>query len=549
MLLSEHHDCWIVPYNISRRSDTSKPTLLGLPVPGTSWAEKVANWTEQTRQASDAAAQESIAALAGDAPVAAGADHGFVRLFNTVVGERQETARVALPDGWAAGQVRVLDDTGREVPSQVAARPGSDAADVLFTADVPSIGYSTYRLEKMRAAPSAAAGVTVQADGSWKIDTDLYALVLDPSRGGVIQSLKAKRLNQAEYVDAGNARRFAEIRGYFFEQQKYLSSADHPAALTLLENGPVQVRVQICGSIGSHPLTQTLTLCQGQPAIDFHLRIDWQGSPGIGSDYSQAAAWKKEDYRKAFYDDREKLQVLFPLKLESRKIYKNAPFDVTESKLADTFFTTWDGIKNNIILNWVDAIDGTGNRGTALFSDHTTSYVHGADSPLGLTLQYAGIGLWGRKYSITGPTEVHFALAPHAGTWAQAGIWTQSDRWNEPLVASSVLANPPPGPARQSMVDIAGPGWEISAIVRDQSDLLVRVFNAEGDATPHQMTFGGQADRVETAELDGREIGELPTQELGGKLTATLSIPRFRIQTLRLVNWRQGPASAQHSPQ
>ena len=44
--------------------------------------------------------------------------------------------------------------------------------------------------------------------------------------------------------------------------------------------------------------------------------------------------------------------VLFPVNLKGQKVYLNAPFDVTESRLTNIFFTTWDGIKNNVILHW-----------------------------------------------------------------------------------------------------------------------------------------------------------------------------------------------------
>ncbi len=537
LLLSEHHDCWIVPYNVNRAGDSAAPTALGLRNKGgTSWAEKIARWTENTRQVSDAVAKQSMAALSGGAPSGAGSGRTSVRVFNTVGVERKEPAIAALPDGWTPQQVRVLDDNDREVPSQVVARADAGGADVVFAADVPSMGYGTYYLDKTRASPSSGASVSIEADGTYKIETDLYTLELDPLQGGAIRSLRAKGLYNKEFVDGANARRFGEIRGYFFEQQKYLSSADHPAKLTILENGPVEARVQTQGFIGIHPFTQVITVAQGDSKIDFHLRIDWQGSPGIGADYAQTVAWKKEDNQKAFYDDRGKLQVLFPLKLEAQKIYKNAPFDVTESKLTDTFFTRWDGIKNNIILNWVDATDGVHANGMALFTDHTTSYEHGADYPLGLTLQYSGVGLWGRQYDITGPADVHYAVVPHAGTWDQAGIWTRSDCWNEPLSTTIGAANSLLSHGRKSLISVVGGGYEICAMMRDGNDLLVRIFNAAGGSMPHQIVLDGRADSVEAVELNGDKIGEVPTHEQGGQLIATLALPKMKVQTLRFVN-------------
>ena len=46
----------------------------------------------------------------------------------------------------------------------------------------------------------------------------------------------------------------------------------------------------------------------------------------------------------------------------------------------------------------------------ALLSDHTTSYSHGEDEPLGLTAQYSGGGLWGPNYKITQPLKMKFAI-------------------------------------------------------------------------------------------------------------------------------------------
>ena len=74
---------------------------------------------------------------------------------------------------------------------------------------------------------------------------------------------------------------------------------------------------------------------------------------GIG-EYKEER-WR--DNRRAYCDDRFKLSVLFPTDLHSPRVYKNAPFDVCESKLTDTFFDSWDQIKHNIIfigLTWLN---------------------------------------------------------------------------------------------------------------------------------------------------------------------------------------------------
>ena len=100
------------------------------------------------------------------------------------------------------------------------------------------------------------------------------------------------------------------------------------------------------------------------------MTVDWKKNVGIG-EYKEER-WR--DNRRAYCDDRFKLSVLFPTDLHAPRIYKNAPFDVCESKLTDTFFGSWDQIKHNIILHWVDLAEQEGDYALALLSDHTTSY-------------------------------------------------------------------------------------------------------------------------------------------------------------------------------
>jgi alpha-mannosidase len=276
---------------------------------------------------------------------------------------------------------------------------------------------------------------------------------------------------------------------------------------------------------------------QGQKRIDFHLKIDWKGNPGIGSEYCQAAAWRQTDNRKAFYDDQYKLLALFPLSFPAQKVYKNAPFDVTESKLTNTFFTTWDGIKNDIILNWVDVVDASNNHGLALLTDHTTSYAHGTDFPLSLTLQYSGMGLWGRNYRITGPLDVNYAIIPHAGAWDHAGMWTESDSWNQPLVAAIMRASPDFSDYRKSLIDVTGTGLEVPALMFQGNDLIVRIFNAEGNAASKEIIYNGNARKVQLVELNGEVAGDLEMQKnrTGGNIV-TVTLPRFGIRTIRFCD-------------
>lgn len=452
LLLSQHHDCWIVPYN-GRHGDT--------------WADKVVRWTGYT----DSVAQQVIGAAGG------------MVVYNTTAVDRKEWVEVG----------------GK-----------------LLYADVPAMGYANLVVGRsatpLKTEPATAVRLP---DGTYKLETDLYRLIIDPARGGIIRSLRARTLGNKEFAGEG----FNGLRGNFYNDGGFRGSMDSAAGVEVIGNGPRE-KVIINGTIAGNPFTQELTLTMGEPLIDVRLHIDWKGNPGIGE---SAGPSSDQEMRKSYYDDRYKLLALFPPAWTVGKVYKNAPFDVTESRLDNTFFNRWDSIKNNVLLNWVDVEDRSGKYGLALFSDHTTSYVHGEGYPLGLTVQYSGNGIFYRNYRIDGPTEIHYALLPHADRWDRAGVEAASARWNEPLVVTRGRE----GPSR-SFIRPTTPGWEITSMRMEGKDLLVRIFNAAGD-DKGRLQIGFRADEVWLVELNGRKVK---------KLSGSLSIPRYGVRTIRFINAR-----------
>lgn len=547
LLLAQHHDCWIVPYNRKHH---------------TNWAGLAADWTQTTQRISDSIIQVSTRPSIGSSPVAGNASNlsnggagnnessinggrlkagkRFIRVFNTTGAKRQEWVSFELPRGWE-GEAQIRNSRNRKIPSQIVSHPQQGNKKILFRADVPAVGYDTYQLVKSRATGFRGASASQLADGRYRLESDLYTIIIDPRAGGAITSLVAKNLGNREFVDQQHERGFNEIRGNFYKDGGFRSSKDIPATIEILENGPARARLAIHGTIAGHPFTQWVTLVQGQRRIDLSIKIDWQGNPGIGNDYAQNKQWDPRENRKAFYDDREKLLLLFPLNLSSQKLYKNAPFDVTESAHDNTFFTTWDSIKHNIILNWIDVTDGADAYGMAVLSDHTSSYVHGKDHPAGLTLQYSGIGLWGRNYSITGPTEMHYAIIPHRNTWDKSGIWTESEKWNEPLIVSELEYTKESeriatrSPSHRSLLDLAGSGWQVSALTMEGNDLLVRLFNAEGDSTAKKISFDLNIKDAHLVELNGDKTADLKIS--GGRDSRSvieMAMPRFGFRTIRI---------------
>ena len=68
----------------------------------------------------------------------------------------------------------------------------------------------------------------------------------------------------------------------------------------------------------------------------------------------------------------------------------------------------------------------------------------------------------------------------------------------------------------------------------ENGDVLVRLPNAEGDATPRRIALDGGVRRVQMVELDGRLAKELPLQrDAAGAAAVTVTRNRFAVRTVR----------------
>lgn len=509
LMLAQHHDSWIVPYNRLR--------------PDTTWADAIAAWTQATDRLCNGLIAEATESFStGETKE----EKLYLRVYNTLGVPRREVVHAVLPGDLAGYNLHVTDAGGKKTETVTVSRDNETI--LLLEADVPAFGYATYRVEPGRRIDRERKEKEKKPRGPVVLENSMYRIVIDPLKGGTVKSLVAKQEGGKEFADAGSEFSLGELRGFFYNEGAFRSSAETPAEVTVIRNNPLEKTVRIQGRIASHPFTQLLTIKEGQRKIEFDLTIDWKHDTGIG-EYRQDDAYANN--RRAFYDDLFKLNVLFPVDLESPRLYKNAPFDVCRSELDNTHFNTWDSIKHTIILNWVDLTEGNGKPGFALLSDHTTSYSYGEDFPLGLTVQFSGNGLWGRNYPIDGPTHIRFAVIPHSGEWNTADIHTESQRWNEPPVCAFLrnteLEN-------VSLINTEGSGYEVSAAYLEGDNIIVRFFNASGDNSPRTIKFGTVLSEIEETELSGRTVSAPRLTKTRASTEMSIEMPRFGLKTFTL---------------
>ena len=504
LMLAQHHDCWIVPYNGK---------------PGDTWADNVTRWTHSTNRITD----EKIASLFGEAK-----EPAYVQVYNTLGSTRREKAYLILPDHLKGNHVTVMDAQNRVIPSQLSLDTDGNRL-IHFEVEVPGMGYATFRLKKEAAAVTDKSVMESDSDGLLKVETGYYSVLFDPSKGGTITSLVDKKNGGKELVQ--HSRSLNNLKGFFYREGRFYEGAESPATVSVVEDGPLFTTIKVENKIAGNRYSQRITFYENHPRIDFTLHIDWEGQPGIGA-YDHHDHYKATDRYKAFYNDKYKLHIEFPLDKVGERLFKNAPFDVCESELDNTLFSSWDSLKHNVILNWVDLTDQSAERGVALFTDHTTSYLQHEDLPLGLTVQYTGKALWGRDYKLHGPTEIQYALFPHTGDWEKGMVQRESDAWNEPLIAQ--FGDKPATHAR-NLIEMIDKNLEISSAVIENEALIVRLYNSSSDNKPQKILLNCELNSMEQIDLKGDKIADVAYEKKAdGQWFIEISIPQFGFKTLKI---------------
>jgi alpha-mannosidase len=535
LLWSQHHDVWIVSYN--RHKD------------GT-WASAADAKFEAIQSACAKTAGDAAEALA---PPAKGDDApgACVRVFNATGFGRRDLASLEV----AGDRPRVLDARGQDVTCQWTPGPAADHGTLTFPADVPAMGYATYRLEAGPKDPDQPAEplafATKYPDDNVVLATDLYEIHIDAAKGGRISGLRSTELDR-EFVDHSGPRSFHEFRGYFPSEGKWLTTADAPAEVRIIENGPLRVTAEIRATLGEWPVVTRVTATGGSHRIDFQTRLELPvDEPPFGRNRRQPGVPAQpgakrfrvgeppepgqntiRSNRRPFYDSSFKLQVLFPTRLKNPTLDKNAPFDVCRSTVADTRFNAWDAIKHNVVFNWLDLLEEGGAAGLAVFTDHVTSYALAPGEPLGLVVGYAGPGIW-HDYGQGRVRHLSYSIVPHAGDWAKARLWRELAQWSEPLFTRRCAA-PLKDDSEWSMLDASETGIDVTAALIENGDVLIRLFNAEADAAPARLTLDRRVRRVRRVELDGRVVEDLAVERAAdGAARVTVEMGRFAVRTLR----------------
>ncbi len=407
--------------------------------------------------------------------------------------------------------VRVVGPDGKQVPAQVSAGKDNNA-QVLFLATVPSVGFAVYDVQPAEAASSASTSTLKVSESG--LENARYRLRLD--QNGDVTSIFDKAINK-ELLSAPARLAFQTEKPYdwpawnmdWADQQKpprgYVQG---PAKISVVENGPARVAVQIeRDAEGSH-FVQTVRLSAGDAGnrVEFANAIDWKSSE---------AALKAD----------------FPLTASNPEATYN--WDVGTIRRGNNNEKKFEVASHQ----WFDLTDKSGNYGVTVLSDCKYGSDKPNDNDLRLTLIYTpGLGGGnGRNYSDQttqdwGRHEFVYGVASHAGDWRQSRTDWQAYRLNQPLIAFESAKHSGPLGKSFSLMHLSKAGVRVLAVKKaeESDEIIVRLVETDGNAAQDvHLAFAGGI--VGAREVNGQEQPVGAASVSNGQLVA--SFKPFEVHT------------------
>jgi alpha-mannosidase len=124
---------------------------------------------------------------------------------------------------------------------------------------------------------------------------------------------------------------------------------------------------------------------------------------------------------------------------------------------------------------------------------------------------------------------------PHKGLWDESRLWTKAEQEHEPILG--VLTNITiEDSLENSFLQIQDNAYELAAVEYKGNDMYIRLFNAQGSNTPKQISYFGEAEKIEWVELNGEVSATPAVSTIGATHSFQAEIPRLGIRTLKITN-------------
>jgi len=434
-------------------------------------------------------------------------------VYNSVAKTRDDIVTAELEYTALPASVAVFDGDGKETPSQVIAKKGNKLT-VIFRAQVPSVGMAVYDVREDEGG-NVSSSLTATSNS---LENDYYKVKF-ASNGDIASILDKKASKEILSKPAGldfQQERPKEWPAWNMDwkdrQKAPFDRMDKDAVLTVVEQGPVRVTLQVTRKGQNSEITQLFSLASGDAGkrLEVTNKIDWQS--------------------------REvSLKASFPLAVSNENAtYNLGVGTITRGNNAEKKFEVPS-------KEWFDLTDTSGKYGVSILEDCK----YGSDKPdnntLRLTLLYTpnASGFGGAFiYQSTqdwGIHDVKYAIYGHSGDWSKAESPWQAKFFNQPLLAFEAPKHKGESGRSFSMVSISNPQAGLMAFKKmEQGDYyLVRVNELSGhDLKGVKLTFPETV--ADAYEVNGQEKKIGSASFINGSLSFDLSHYTIRSYAVKL---------------
>lgn len=380
---------------------------------------------------------------------------------------------VALQTRGVPAAFALLDDEDRPVPVQDVQSWATSGGQrrLTFTADLPPLGWRTYRIVPVEAAPASETSLSAT---DHTLENRFFRLEIDPQTGQ-IASLFDKRYGVE--VFAGPAARAVVIDDpsdtwshnvFRFQDEIGQFTA---TSVRLVESGPVLATVRVKSAFGASTLTQDFTLYDDLPQIDVRVTVDW----------------------------REKHKML-KLRFTVNQIFMRAVYEIPYGHIERE--ATGDEEPGQSWLDVSGTVRETGETyGLSLLNDGKYSFdVNVRD--IGLTVLRSPVYAHhiptqpqpDRDYSYIdqGMQTFTYSLLPHAGSWETAGTVRRAAELNQRPIVLLGTYHDGSLPQSRATVEVTPENIVVGAVklAEDNDDLIVRCYESSRVATEAELRVG-----------------------------------------------------------
>ncbi|MEA2551928.1 MAG: alpha-mannosidase [Fimbriimonadaceae bacterium] len=440
-------------------------------------------WNDELLALNQFAAVETDAVGAVTGAMDTRAEGTSVVVYNPLSIAREDVVEAFVPRDRGT-DVQVFGSDGYRVPTQVIDDGSSAAVKVLFLARAPSCGFATYDLrlgvKPQRAGELSVNGktienarfrVTVNEDGD-------FASIYDKANGREVLKAPARLAFQYHNPSA-----FPAWNMDWEDAQRPPAAYVHgPAKITVVEDGPVRVALQVERETMGSKFVQQIRLSAGDAGdrVEVLNKIDWQTREHA-------------------------LKASFPLTTGNPR----ATYDLQVGAIQRG---NNDEKKYEVPQHqWLDLSKPDDSYGVGILNDSKYGSDKPDDDTVRLTLIYTpGVrgGYGDQATQDIGRHEILYAIAPHKGDW-RAVPWT-ARRLNQPLRAYFTPSHQGVLGHEFSLVSTNSSQVEISAMKKSESGgaVIIRLRELSGQpARGVRVRFSWTSKNAHEVDGQEREIG------------------------------------------